>query len=327
MAKKDYYETLGVSRTASEEEIKKAYKAKCFEYHPDRFATETPEKQKEMEGKFKEVQEAHNSIINGNADTEESGGFDNFFTNLYNSFKKQQKPNEPQIFNVQVENPIILSFKEAIAGCVKFVEFDFNCYCFICLGSGTVPTKQKCTTCKGRGSIMKTTEERFGVFKLETTCDSCGGSGKQNEKCKSCNGSGENVIKFKENLTFEPNTPVSKQVEKTVVGAKINFLIKVQTQLPDGFHVEVKNNKQVLIKTIEVPVIDYMIGSSIKLNLQDGQEDIEIHYGLNNNIIIFENKGVPHKGKRGPLEIHIKQTFPKEISEKQKELLNKFKES
>lgn len=328
--KKNPYEILGVSPNSSDEEIKKAYKAKCFEFHPDRFATESPEKQKEMETKFKEVQEAHQAIQNGSNEevNNDFGSVGDFFSTFFNNFRANRKSQEVPTYNVEIEEPIILSFKESILGCSRYVEFDFTCKCFVCSGHGEIPSSKPCKTCNGSGSVSTSHQKKNFFFKEETPCANCLGTGKILEKCTTCKNTGKQVIQFKESLEFEPNGPVSKRIEKQVIGGKIIFIIKVQTKLPDGFAVGIRNNKQVLTKIIEVQAIDFLLGGEVSLDLEDGEKPIQIEYGINKEKIIVPKKGLPSRGERGDLEVEIRQIFPKQnISEKQRELLNKFKES
>jgi molecular chaperone DnaJ len=326
---KSPFEILGVPQNASEEELKKAYKQKCFEFHPDRFATESQEKQKEAEQNFKEVQQAYNSIKDGTANQGEGlDGFVEFMKQTFQGFRQKRKPsNEEQILSVQVDDPVILSFKESILGCSKFVEFNFTHQCLICSGVGAIPSSKHCKTCNGSGVNVSQQNSKFGFFRSETPCGSCHGAGKELETCKFCNGKKEHTIEFKENLVFEPNSPANKQIEKQTMGAKIRFLFRVQTQLPDEFTVELnENNERLLVKEIQVPVVDFMLGNKVVINLEDGLDPITVDIVTPQTEIFVPNKGVPSRGERGRLKIKIFPTFPKNLTEKQKELLNKFKE-
>lgn len=328
---KNPYEVLGVAENASEEELKKAYKQKCFEFHPDRFATEPPEKQKEAEQNFKDVQQAYNSIKDGSVNNNQGQGFDgfvDFMKQAFQGFRNKSRPsNEEQTLNIQVADPVILSFKESVLGCDKFVEFNFRHHCLICSGVGSMPSTKQCKTCNGSGLKVSQQKSKFGFLRSEMPCEDCHGSGKELEVCKFCNGTKEHTLEFKEILKFEPNNPVNKQFEKQTVGAKIRFLFKVQTQLPEGLTVELnENNERILVKTITLPAIDFMLGTSVNIDLEDGGDKLTVNIETPKTEIFVSNKGVPSRGHRGTLKIKVLPSFPEKLTKKQKEVLNKFKE-
>src|SRR5262244_3441676 len=167
--KLDYYEVLGVTRTADAGEIKKAYRRMAMEYHPDRNPGD-----KGSEEKFKEAAEAYEVL----SDDDKRSAYDRFGHDG----------------RVDVQ----LSFAEAVEGVSKQVEITRHVACATCSGSGAKPgtSPERCTTCGGRGQVL----HQQGFFMIGTTCPSCRGEGTYiRDKCKDCRGSG--VTEKSETLT------------------------------------------------------------------------------------------------------------------------------
>ena len=228
MAKKDYYDVLGVSKNATTEEIIAAYKKKAMLYHPDRQQGKSETEKKEAEEKFKECSEAAEVLRDpdkrarydqfGTADGSgfSTGGMDpfEFFRKMQAGFgqmddgdfgfspfgfgmggscHQHEAPdiNAPED-GADIQTSISVTFKEAVFGCTKDFNFDLDKECPDCRGTGaekgSIPTL--CTKCKGQGQIA--TVRRFGpmVSQQITTCPDCGGSGYSMKRCPTCSGSG-----------------------------------------------------------------------------------------------------------------------------------------
>ena len=219
LAEKDYYETLGVSKNASQEEIKQAYKNLAKKYHPD-VSTE-----QNAEHKFKEINEAFSVLGDeqkrknydafGSAGERFSGfqgfnygdfshmdfdfqdlfsemgfgGFDEFFGRARGSGRaRRQRKGEDIIIKLSV------SFMEAAKGAEKEIELKRVEECSKCHGKGTLSDKGRktCPTCRGRGIETKTQKTFFGIFQTQMTCSQCHGSGEIiTEPCLECNGMGK----------------------------------------------------------------------------------------------------------------------------------------
>lgn len=212
MEKKDYYEILGVSKTASDEEIKRAFRKLAKQYHPDN-------KQTGDEAKFKEVGEAYAILSDSNkrrqydqfghqAFTNNGGsGFSGFsaddidlndifsdifggsfggFSGFGGSKTNSKRPRKGEDSLVSVN----LTFLEAAFGCKKTITLDLNEKCSKCDGVGGF-NETSCSTCGGSGKIISEQRSLFGVFQTQTTCRDCGGSGKTyKETCSECSGKG-----------------------------------------------------------------------------------------------------------------------------------------
>lgn len=240
MAKRDYYEILGVSKSASKEELKKSYRSLVKKFHPDR------NKEVDAETKFKEVQEAYEILSDdqkrkaydqyGFAGTQafggSQGGYGNFegfegfqggvgggFEDLLGSFfgssfgglggSQQSGPRDNR--GSDLEFTVNVEFEEAIFGTNKSVTYKRNSRCDVCKGSGAKNgKKKKCTTCEGKGKVMQVQNTLLGRMQIVNTCPTCHGTGEMiEEKCPNCKGDG-------------------------LVNKKEEFNLKIPAGIPDG---------------------------------------------------------------------------------------------
>jgi len=324
---KNPYEILGVEKGCAEEELKKAYKQKCFEFHPDKFATESQEKQKEAEDKFKEVQKAYNSIKDGSYEasqqSQEEYGFSDFFSSVFSKFQNRAQ----KLSNIQVELPdsIQLSFVEAITGCKKHIHYNFGLNCATCGGHGVVPTKNPCKECNGKGTKTVDEKRTFGLFRQTTTCGVCGGSKKEMIKCGDCKGEGHIQYTLEEEIVFEPCYPINKKIIRKIQDIEYVFMLKVQTVIPESTKMEIFENERILAIDFSLPFSDFLLGGKFKLNIEDNQGDFWFETKTGEQYVLVKDKGFPHKGLRLPLKINISPKIPTELTEKQKEVLNNLK--
>lgn len=226
MSKRDYYEVLGISKSASENEIKKAYRKMAMQYHPDKFSQASDSERKEAEDKFKEINEAyqvlsdagkkeqydrfgHAAFEQGGAGGGYSGGFGGFdfggfggedLGDIFGSFfgggfgggarggRGRKRGAEPgNDLSYQVE----ITLEEAALGVEKTIKYARDTKCGTCNGTGAKPgTKMnKCSKCGGQGRILKTQRTMLGNFQTEEICDACNGSGEiPEQKCDTCHG-------------------------------------------------------------------------------------------------------------------------------------------
>jgi len=218
--KRDYYEVLGIGKSASADEVKASYKRLAKQFHPD---VSSDPKAKE---KFQEILEAYNVLSDeqkranydqfGHAAEGFSGyqgfrgfggqGMDFDFSDLFENFSgfegfgefadlfgggRARRSQDRSGENLRVD--ISISFEEAVFGAAKKIEVERIEECAICKGSGasTGTGKKTCSTCKGHGMVQRTQQTPFGYFATQSTCPKCGGSGEVIEKpCKHCNGKG-----------------------------------------------------------------------------------------------------------------------------------------
>ena len=226
--KRDYYEVLGVDKSASADEIKKAYRKLAMQYHPDR----NPDN-KEAEQKFKEVNEAYgvlsdadkkakydqfgHSAFDGSTGYGQGGfggfgGFDGFdMGDIFSSFfgggssRSQNRANAP-IPGDDIGIRVILSFEEAVFGCKKEVKYARVQKCSDCSGTGAEKgtNAEKCTQCNGTGTVRVQQRTAFGMMQSTRACPNCNGSGKViKNPCNNCRGKGY----VKVNKTLDVSIP------------------------------------------------------------------------------------------------------------------------
>ncbi len=217
MEKRDFYEVLGVNRSATEDDIKKAYRGLAKKYHPD------VSSEKNTEAKFKEVQEAYDILsdetkraqydqfghqaANPNFGSGFGGGagFDGFdFGDIFSAFfggqsRQSQGTRTKPRKGSDIQKRMTIAFEDSIFGKKEKIKVPVYEDCHVCHGTGAASAKdiQTCSKCHGSGSVIMETQTLFGRSQTRTTCPVCGGSGKEiKNKCTSCQGEGvEKIIK------------------------------------------------------------------------------------------------------------------------------------
>ena len=204
--KRDYYDVLGVGKTANEEEIKKSYRGLAKKYHPD-VSTEP-----NAEEKFKEVQEAYDCLSDSQKrsqydqfghDGPQMGGFEGFsggFSDIFSSFfggGSRQSSRGGVRKGDDIERLMVLEFEEAVLGCKKKFNVTVSETCTTCAGSGAYSKNDvvTCGRCQGSGSVVVEQRTIFGMSRTQTVCPKCGGRGQEiKKKCEKCSGSGYNSV-------------------------------------------------------------------------------------------------------------------------------------
>ena len=362
MAGKDYYEVLGVSKTATADEIKKAYRQKSKQYHPDL----NKGNEKEAEAKFKEVSEAYSILsdetkrqqydrfgadaVNGNGYgayggygasgfdfSGFSGGFDidledilgSMFGGGFGGFKQSTK-NGP-IKGTDLRYNMKLSFEEAVFGVKKEISITRDEKCDSCHGtgskngSGTV----ECDRCHGVGKVQAVQNTIMGTFSTVRTCDKCNGEGRIiKEPCETCAGTG-NIKKAKK---IEINIPagiddgqaisLAGQGDAGRRGGPNGDLFIVVSVLPHK--VFTRKGKNVYFTT-KIPFVKAVLGGPIKIPTLEGEETFQIPEGTQpDTTFVLKNRGVPSRNGRGNLEFKVQIEIPKKLSDKQRELLEQY---
>lgn len=362
MAKKDYYETLGVSKSASKEEIKKAFYKLAAKYHPD--------KKDGDEAKFKEINEAYQVLSNDQKRKEYdtygqtfsgarsqggAGGFEGFdfsgfgqgdFQNMefdlgdifgdifggggFSPFARQREKRGRDM-SLEME----ISFEESIFGIEKNFLISKVSKCKTCAGSGAKPgTKtETCKKCSGKGKTNEVKRTIFGAMQSVQTCSACNGKGEiPKEKCSTCGGDG--VVNAKEEIKI--NIPAGIRNGETI---KIPGMGEA---IPNGktgdLYVTVlvkphkiwKRENYNLVMTYNVNLSDILLGNKQIIPGLDGNIEIEIPSGISlNETLTVKGRGVPianNKNQRGDILIKLNVQIPKKISKKVEELARKLKE-
>ncbi len=354
--KRDCYEILGISKSATDDEIKKAYRRMAKKYHPD-----ANPGNKEAEDKFKEVNDAYSILSDpdkksnydrfGYAGVDPSaggggfgggfsGGFDmgdifDMFGGMFGGGGRGTRANAPMRGD-DVGVRITIDFNEALFGCKKDVSFTRTEHCSECGGSGAAKgtSAQTCRKCGGRGMINVQKRTPFGMMQSTTACDECGGSGKIIQTpCKECRGNGQ----VRKNKTLEVNIPAGIDNGQRIAlhgqgdcglngGPAGDLIIQVAIRrheffVRDGFNLH-----------LELPITfaQAALGAKITIPTPDGSGELTIPEGTQSGTTFsVRGKGVPRvNGRgRGDLLVTVSVETPKGLSKKQKELLEEFDKS
>ena len=352
--KRDYYEVLGVDKSASDDEIKHAYRKLAKKYHPDLNPGDAS-----AEASFKEVNEAYEVLSNpdkkakydqfGHAGVDPNfgaggfgggaGGFDGFdISDLFGSFFggggfSGGARNGPQRGR-DIDVGLTLTFEEAIFGCEKSVEIQRIEKCGDCKGSGAAAGTQPetCSVCHGTGRVVRTQNSLFGMTRVQAACDACRGTGKiVKTPCKTCEGKGR--VRRKRKITFKVPVGVDNDQVVTLSGegdaganggpsGDLNIVIRVKPH--EVFR------RQGYDLHIEVP-ITYMqaaLGADLIVPVPDGKVKYSIPEGTQNGEVFrLRGKGVRKRGSSsaaGDEYVHVKVIVPTGLNRKQKELIKQM---
>ena len=358
MAKRDFYEVLGVSKSASKDEIKSAYRKLAKKYHPDL------NKEPGAEEKFKEVQEAYDILYDdkkrqmydqfGMAAFEQgasTGGAGNPFSgagfagqgfgdvdlgDIFSSFfgggRRQQRNFGPQRGDDTLQR-IRVPFMDAVLGKKVLVPVSYDEKCSKCGGTGAKdPSSIKtCDHCKGRGYV--TTQQRtiFGVMEQQSVCPTCGGSGKIiTDKCPECQGKGHKHIK----RDLEVNIPAGINAGQQIVirgkgeagrnGGENGDLYLEIVIIPHEFFKRDGNDIHI---DIPISFVDATLGKKVDIPTVYGDAEVEIPAGVQpNQILRLKGRGIKdmRKGTPGDQYVHVIVKTPTKISKNQKKLLEEY---
>ena len=351
-AKRDYYEVLSVERTASEQEIKSAYRKLAMQYHPDRNPGNP-----QAEERFKEATEAYSVLMDANKRAQYdrfghqgvnfgAGGVEGFpFQDLSDIFGdlfgisdlfgtsggSARRRSRAQQGN-DIRYDLTLEFEEAVFG--KNTEIKVRTYaeCETCHGSGSQPghSADTCTTCGGRGQVRY----QQGFFSVSRTCSRCNGSGTIiSHPCGSCRGQGrvvrEKDITVKVPAGVEHGTKIlfSGEGEAGVNGGPAGDLYVVLNVKEHAFF-ERQGTDLYCVVPISFP--QAALGSDIEIATLDGNHPLHIPAGAQSGATLrIRNKGVPvlRGSGRGDLYVQVRVQTPSKLSKAQKELLQQLAES
>ena len=352
MANQDYYQVLGVSRSDSEEDIRKAFRKKAMEYHPDR------NKNADAEEKFKEINEAYQVLSNstkrsqydlhGRSGVSSNGGFDRPFEgfdvfggfgDIFDSFFGEasgRRTREAQRGN-DVQQRVVLTFEEAVFGAERQVDITRHENCQRCSGAGNEPGTpiNTCSTCRGSGRVRRAQRSLFGQFSQITPCSTCRGAGKiVQTHCTSCRGEGMERRKRKISVNIPAGVESGMQVRLTGEGdvgrdggSSGNLYIHVDVQ----DHPLFTRDGHDLIYHLGINMAEAALGSEkLVPTLGEDYATIKVPAGTQPATEFrIRGKGVPRldNGRRGDLRIMVNLQVPRSVTAQQRKLLEELAES
>ena len=354
--KRDYYEVLGVSRGASEAEIKKAYRKLAKENHPDLHPGD-----KEAEARFKEVNEAYEVLSDadkkarydqyGHAGVDPNfgagGGFDGSFDfgdlgDIFGSFfgggfggGRRTNPNAPQR-GESIRLSLAISFEEAAFGCEKSVTVERMETCETCHGNGCAPgsTPEVCPECHGTGTVQVRRQTPMGVFATSSPCTRCGGKGKIiHQPCKDCHGTGA----VRKRKTIQASIPAGIDNGQTISirgqgnagkngGPAGDLLITITVRPHELFR---REGTSVLCEA-PITFAQAVLGAELEIPTIDGKVKYELPEGTQSGTTFrLKGKGIPALNGRGRGDqyVTVYNETPRNLNKEQKEALKKFAES
>jgi molecular chaperone DnaJ len=351
--KRDYYEILGVARTCSDDDIKKAYRRLALQYHPDRNnAPEATERFKEATEAYQVLSDSEKRSLYdryGHSAFDRAGGagsvdFSNFvglsIEDLFESFfgTPGQRGARQRVQRGQdLRYDLHITLEEAVFGTSKEIGLTKNVTCTKCTGSGMEPGSQptKCPSCEGSGEIRRVQQSIFGQFVNVTLCNRCGGEGQIiADPCTQCQGRG--VVRSK--ATVEIDVPagadegiqlrLNGQGEPAPRGGVPGHLYVVLHVQPHRFFKRQGND---LLLEMPVNVAQAALGDEFDVPTLDGKSvGLKIPAGTQSGRIIrLRGEGVPflREHGRGDLQVHVRVRTPTELNEEQKKLFRQLSQT
>ncbi|MGB4399045.1 MAG: molecular chaperone DnaJ [Daejeonella sp.] len=365
MSKRDYYDILGVTRSSTADEIKKAYRKMAIKYHPDKNPGD-----KKSEENFKEAAEAYEVLSNadkkkrydqfghaGGAASANGGGYGGGNMNMEDIFSQfgdifgggggspfdsffggqQQARGGRRVSrgsNLRIK--VKLTLEEIAKGVEKKVKVNKQISCETCDGSGAKDKSSfhTCNTCNGSGSVRRVTNTILGQMQTTSTCPTCNGEGSEiTAKCTVCHGEG--LTRGEETISINIPAGVSEGMQLSMSGKGnaaarggiAGDLIILIEELPHEFLKREGNN---IIYDLHISFIDAAIGSSVEVPTIDGKAKIKIEPGTQGGKILrLKAKGVPEVNSyhRGDQLIYVNIWTPKALSKDERDLLDQLKDS
>lgn len=349
--KKDYYEILGVSKDASDDDIKKSYRKLAMKYHPDRWANGTEEEKKEAEQKFKEIAEANEVLSdpqkrqqydNGGFEFDASG-FDPFemFKNMGGGFSSMfdgifggggQRVNR----GTNVQTHVSMTLEEAYFGGNKNISVTRQKSCVHCNGTGSADGKTStCPHCNGSGRISKHIQLGPNAFQtMQSVCPHCGGSGKSiTTPCSHCKGSGLESVTTTETIELPRGLADGMVLNMAGMGNEpsgggLNGDLHIVVHVyPHSYYT--RPDEINLIHYDDVPFNECLLGFRKEYMAIDGSKVVVNAPELtpHGKAFIFKGKGMPHPNNPnivGDYAVIINHKLPTKLTEEQKKKLKNF---
>ncbi len=357
MSKRDYYEILEVSKDSSQEEIKKAYRKKAIQYHPDKNPDD-----KTAEEKFKEAAEAYEVLSKedkrqrydqfgheGMRGSGFAGGgfsmddiFENFgsiFGDFFGGFggsgggsRGGRRVNKGTNLRIKVS----LTLKDIANGVEKKIKVKKYVACNTCSGTGAKDgnSYKTCDTCRGSGQVTRVTNTFIGQMQTSSTCPTCRGEGKIiTSKCNEC--AGEGVTRGEEIISINIPAGVEEGMQLSVSGkgnaprhggVNGDLIIMIEEES----HPELIRDGNNLLYNLFVSISDAAIGKPVEIPIIDGKVKVKIEQGTQpNKVLRLKGKGLPSVNgySKGDILVKVNVWIPKSLTREEKKILEKLNES
>lgn len=348
MAQRDYYEVLGVQRTASADELKSAFRNLARQYHPD------VNKSPDAEEKFKEINEAYAVLSDsekraaydryGHAGLNGMGGMPDFSTMDFSDIFEElfgfgmggggraRARNTPRR-GADLNQQLVLSFEESVFGVEKEIEFTRDETCTRCRGNGAEPgtSVQRCNTCGGRGEVRQVRQTILGSMVQVTTCPTCNGAGESiATPCKTCRGRGLERKTVKKSVNVPAGIDNGQQIRLAGEGQpgahggpNGNLYLEVQVKPHKFFH----RKQDDIWLNLNINVAQATLGAEIEVPTIDGPNKLSIPAGTQpGKVFAIRGKGVPHlRGSgRGDQQVLVNVEIPARLSPDQRKLFEQL---
>jgi molecular chaperone DnaJ len=349
-SKRDYYDVLGVNRSASAEEIKRAYRGLARQYHPD--VSDQPD----AESRFKEINEAYEVL--SDADKRATydrfghvgpgaGGFGGFgfgFRDPFEIFEEvfgqgfgfRTSGRRGPRRGADLRYDLHLTFEEAVFGTEKEIEVTRYEVCPECKGSRAEPgtTPVRCTECNGTGQVRRVQRSILGSFVSVTACPTCRGEGRAIPiPCKKCKGEGRIYSARKLSVTIPPGVDHGTQIRLSgegEMGERGGTPGNLYVVLDVEPHSIFERRNDDIVMALQINVAQAALGAEVKVPTLEGEEAIPIPAGTQNGAVLrLKGKGVPHlqRNGRGDQLVVVRVAVPTKLSREQKDLLKELGET
>ncbi len=346
----EYYDRLGVSKDASQDEIKRAYRKMSKKYHPD------INKEPGAEEKYKEIQEAYETLsddqkraaydqygpdgANGFGGQGGFGGFDGGagfggFEDIFSSFfggGPTRNPNAPRQGD-DLQYRVNLTFEEAIFGAEKEVHYNREATCKTCSGSGAKPgtSPVTCGRCHGQGIINVDTQTPLGMMRRQVTCDVCHGTGQEiKDPCQTCRGTGHEKQSHKVSVKIPAGVETGQQIRLAGQGeAGFNggpygdLFVIINVNPSDKF----TRDGSTIYYTLNISFVQAALGDTVEVPTVHGNVEMTIPAGTQTGKTFrLKGKGAPRLrgGSQGDQHVTVKIVTPTKLNDAQKQALLAF---
>lgn len=348
----EFYDRLGISKDASQAEIKKAYRKMSKKYHPD------INKEPGAEEKYKEIQEAYETLGDeqkraaydqygpaganggfgggaggfGGFDGAGFGGFEDIFSSFFGGGGGMRNPNAPRQGD-DLQYRVNLTFEEAVFGVEKEVVYNRESTCSTCHGSGAKPgtSPVTCSRCHGSGVINVDTQTPLGMMRRQVTCDVCHGKGKEiKEPCHTCHGTGHEKKTHKVSVKIPAGVETGQQIrlqgqgEAGFNGGPYGDLFVIINVLPSN---KFERNGSTIYYTMNISFVQAALGDTVEVPTVHGDVEMTIPAGTQTGKTFrLRGKGAPklHGGGQGDQHVTVNIVTPTKLNDAQVKALKQF---